>query len=230
MKIEILSEVESTNEYIKRYLASGEDRIVVAKRQTGGRGTKGRSFASREGGVYLTALTFYRGFFAKDAFLIMARAATAVCKTAEYFHLLPEIKWPNDVYLAGKKLAGILVENILEGEQVKASIVGIGLNVSNDLEELNGIAISLSEAAGREISPEEARGQLIQNLQHEDAFDEYLERVRFLGQEVLVVENGAAYPAKALEVCADGRLKVEREGKEVLLSAAEISLKWNGEK
>ena len=228
MKIEILSEVDSTNEYIKRYLASEENRIVIAKRQTGGRGTKGRSFASREGGVYLTALTFYRGFFARDAFLIMARAATAVCKTAEQFGLSPEIKWPNDVYLSGKKLAGILVENILEGGQVKASIVGIGLNVSNDLGDLSEIAISLCEAAGRQIAVEEAREQLIKNMQNADTFDEYLKRVRFLGQEVQVIEGTDIYRARAIEVAKDGRLKVERDGKEVLLSAAEISLKWNG--
>ena len=228
MKIEILEEVGSTNEYIKRYLSSGEDHIVVATRQTGGMGTKGRTFLSNEGGVYLTALNFYRGFFAREAFLIMAHAATAVCKTAESFGLSPEIKWPNDVYLSGKKLAGILVENILDGDQVKASIVGIGLNVCNDLGELKEIAISLSEVAGRKISPDEARKRLIKNLQNTANFDDYLQRVRFLGQEVQVVEGINSYRARAIEICKDGRLKVERDGKEVLLSAAEISLKLNG--
>ena len=227
MKIEILDEVQSTNEYIKRYLSSGEDVVVVAKRQTGGKGTKGRSFLSNEGGVYLTALNFYRGFFAKDAFLIMAHAATAVCKTAEHFGLAPEIKWPNDVYLAGKKLAGILIENILEGDLVKASIIGIGLNVNNDLGELSDIAISLSAAAGRKIPSEQVKEQLIQNLQKSDGFDDYLARVHFLGSEVTVVEGGKTYPARAVQICTDGRLKVEREGQESCLSAAEISLKFD---
>ena len=66
MKIEFLEETGSTNEYIKRYLNSGENRIVVAQKQTGGKGTKGRSFLSGEGGVYLSALTFYRDFSLKD--------------------------------------------------------------------------------------------------------------------------------------------------------------------
>ena len=229
MQIEILEEVDSTNNYIKRYLSSGEDRIVVAKRQTGGRGTKGRSFLSDEGGVYLTALNFYRGFFAKDAVLIMAHAATAVCKTAEYFGLSPEIKWPNDVYLSGKKLAGILVENILEGDKVKASVVGIGLNVSNELKSLSDIAVSLSEEAGRRIDVEEARELLIKNLLSADTFDDYLQRVHFLGREILVVESDCSYRARAIEICHDGRLKVERGGVEVCLSAAEISLKFDVE-
>ena len=224
MKIEFLEETGSTNEYIKRYLSSGEDRVVVSKRQTGGKGTKGRSFLSNEGGVYLSALTFYSDFSAKDAFLIMAHAAVAVCRTAEAFGLSPEIKWANDVYLSGKKLAGILVENALKGDRVKSSIIGIGLNVCNDLGALSEIAVSLSDVAGKKISCEEARALLIQNLQREDTFDDYLDRVRFLGREVTVFQNGESYRAKAVKISSDGRLEIERDRKKLLLSAAEISL------
>ena len=225
MKIEFLEETGSTNEYIKRYLNSGENRIVVAQKQTGGKGTKGRSFLSGEGGVYLSAVTFYRDFSAKDAFLIMAHAAVAVCKTAEAFGLSPQIKWANDVYLSGKKLAGILVENALDGGRVKSSVIGIGLNVCNDLGELSKIAVSLSEVAGKKIPCEKARDVLIQNLQREDSFDDYLERVHFLGREITVLQNGETYRARAIKISSDGRLEIERQGKRILLSAAEISLK-----
>ena len=225
MKIEFLEETGSTNEYIKRYLNSGENLIVVAQKQTGGKGTKGRSFLSGEGGVYLSALTFYRDFSAKDAFLIMAHAAVAVCKTAEAFGFSPQIKWANDVYLSGKKLAGILVENALDGGRVKSSVIGIGLNVCNDLGELSKIAVSLSEVAGKKISCEKVRDVLIQNLQREDSFDDYLERVHFLGREITVLQNGETYRARAIKISSDGRLEIERQGKRILLSAAEISLK-----
>ena len=227
MKIEFLEEVGSTNEYIKRYLLSGEDRIVIAKRQTGGKGTKGRSFLSESGGVYLSALNFYKNFPAENAFLIMAHAAVAVSETAESFGLDPEIKWPNDVLLAGKKLSGIRVVNTIDGGEVKSSIVGIGLNVLNELGELKEIAVSLSEAAGRIVPLDEARGRLIENLQRRISFDDYLGRVRFLGKEVRVIESGGeTYFGKAVGVNPDGRLEVERGGKSVLLSAAEISLRF----
>lgn len=225
MKIEILDEIDSTNEYIKRYLPLKEDRIVVALKQTGGRGTKGRSFLSNAGGVYLSALRFYENFPAKNAFRIMAHAATSVCKTAEEFNLSAEIKWPNDVYLSGKKLAGILVENAIEGEKVKSSVVGIGMNVCNDLKGLDDIAISLSMLSEKEISCEEARGILIKKLQEKSSFSDYLNRVRFLGRKVLVTEGEETYFAKAIAITSDGRLEAERGEKRVLLSAAEISLK-----
>ena len=81
MRIEYLDEVDSTNTYIRRYLEEGEDVIVCARRQTGGRGTKGRSFCSEEGGVYLSALTFYPDLPVSRAFRIMTHSAVAVCCT-----------------------------------------------------------------------------------------------------------------------------------------------------
>ncbi len=225
MKIEILDEVDSTNNYIRRYLQGGQNVVVAANRQTGGRGTKGRSFLSGEGGVYLSALRFYSDFPARNAFQVMAHAAVAVCKTAEAYALQPEIKWPNDVYLSGRKLAGILVENVIENNMLKAGIVGIGLNVNNDLGELSGIAISLSAALKRELSVEDVRTRLIENLEGDFDFSEYLNRIRFLGKEIMVTENGKSYPARAKRIESDGRLDVECCGREKLLSAAEISIK-----
>lgn len=225
MKIELLNEVDSTNLYIKKYVAGSEDVIVCASKQTGGRGTKGRSFFSQEGGVYLSALSFYRDLPAERAFCIMTHAAVAVCRTAERFGVAPEIKWPNDVLVSGRKLCGILIENGISDGKVKYSIVGIGLNAENDLSALNGIAVSLSEAAGRVVPAAAARDGLIENLQKHDSFGEYLSYIRFIGREVTVTEDGRVYRAAARGVLADGRLEIEENGMIRALSAAEISLK-----
>ncbi|MDE7297187.1 MAG: biotin--[acetyl-CoA-carboxylase] ligase [Clostridia bacterium] len=225
MKIELLEETTSTNDYIKRYLNGEENIIVSTKRQTGGKGTKGRSFLSGEGGVYLSALTFYKNFPAGDAFRVMAHAAVAVCKTAERFGVSPEIKWANDVFADGRKLAGILIENVFRGANLHASIVGIGLNAENDVSALGGIAVSLSELAGTSISADEARQALIEEYQQESSFEEYLARVRFLGRTVRVTEGEREYFATAREILGDGRLLIEEDGKLRALSAAEISIK-----
>ena len=106
-------EIDSTNEYAKTKRQEGKDLIVTAKRQIGGRGTKGRSFSSEEGGVYLTKLSFYDNFPAKEAFKIMAQAAVAVCETLQYYGLQPKIKWVNDVYVNDKKICGIFCKQLL---------------------------------------------------------------------------------------------------------------------
>ncbi len=225
MRIELLDEVSSTNDYIKRYLGGRENVTVSAVRQTGGKGTKGRSFVSEAGGVYLSALTFYKGFPAKDAFLVMAHAAVSVCRTAEDFGVRPEIKWANDVFVSGRKLSGILIENGVAGAFLDYSIVGIGLNACNSLAGVEDIAVNLSEAAGKYVSAEEARERLIFHYSEKDTFEDYLSYVSFLGREVEVSEGNERYQAKALRILPDGRLEIESNHAVRALSAAEIKIK-----
>ena len=225
MKIEFLQETDSTNTYIKRYLGCGEDVIVCAVRQTGGKGTKGRSFDSSAGGVYLSKLTFYRDFSASDAFRVMIGAAVSVCKTARAFGADAHIKWPNDVYVKERKLSGTLIENAVAEGKLLSSIVGIGINVNNDVSALGGIAVSLSELAGKPLSVQSVRDRLISELLQTHSFEEYCSYVRFLGNTVTVVEGERSFRAVALRIAQDGRLVVNEGDTERALSSAEISLK-----
>ena len=209
MKIEFLEETDSTSKYIKRYVPFRENVAVCAKRQTGGRGTKGRSFLSEEGGVYLSFLTFYEDLPAAQLFRVMAHAAVSVCRTAERFGVFPRIKWSNDILAGGKKLCGILIENRLEGDRVDYSIVGIGLNVTNDVTPLGGVAARLSDYVP-EVRAEEVRVELLR---------------RYGEKSVRVVEGEREYIAVARRILADGRLEVEQDGAVRALSSAEISLR-----
>lgn len=226
MKILRFEELDSTNTYAKTLLKSGESAVIVAERQTGGRGTKGRSFVSNEGGVYLTKLDFHDGFPAKDAFKIMACAAVAVCKTLERFSFSPVIKWANDVHVNGKKICGILIENVFSGANIAASIVGIGLNVNNVLhEELRAIAVSMREAAGKPFDKSEVEAALIEELNGAFSVSDYLSRVGYLNREITLLEGGERNPAYAISVTERGELVVEQGGKIRTVTAAEVSLR-----
>ena len=83
----------------------------------------------------------------------------------------------------------------------------------------------MSEACGRKISAEEARGILIENYLREDTFDDYLSYVRFLGREVEIAEGNETYRAQAVQILGDGRLQVKKNGQIRTLSAAEIKLR-----
>lgn len=225
MRIEYIKETESTNEYIKRYLEDGEDRIVYAERQTKGRGTNGRLFISEEGGVYLSFLTFYRNYSSNLAFERMMHAAVAVCKALETFGVEPKIKWPNDIYLKGKKLCGILIENLFSGGKLRASIVGIGINVLNDLTGLEGIATSLSKELNTPPDPNQVRDAVIANFQQKTSFKDYLGYINFLGQQILVIEGDRKFSAMARQILPDGRLEIEEKGEIRALSSAEIRIR-----
>lgn len=219
-----LEEVDSTNVYIRSL--PGRNAVVTARRQTGGKGTKGRSFVSDEGGVYLTRRTFPANFPAEDAFLVMANASVAVCRTLEKSGLAPGIKWPNDIYVSGRKICGILIENTFSGRFLSRSIVGIGLNVNNDLPfELRGIAISMKEAAGHPFCREEVEETLAEETGKRFPMEEYLSRLIGMGEEAVVVCGDERIPVRLLSVDERGGLLAKTPSGERRFSAAEVSLR-----
>lgn len=223
--------ISSTQEYAEKMKPYGEDVIITADRQSGGKGTKGRSFSSEKGGVYLSVLRFYENLPAKDAFLIMAGTCAAVCKTLEAGGLQPKIKWPNDVFVGGKKICGILTENTFSGENVLCSLSGIGINVDNVLpDELDDIATSVLRETGKKQSVKKWRERLIENLNFSlcdesksEVFGEYEKRLGFIGENVSVVTESGRFLARILGVDETGRLRVLAGGEEKTYSAAEVT-------
>ena len=220
------SEIASTNEYAKSRRGEGKNLAVTAERQTGGKGTKGRSFSSEKGGVYLSMLTFYKDFPAKRAFEIMAGAAVAVCKTLRFYGLSPVIKWANDIYVNDKKICGILIENVFSGTQVHSSVVGIGLNVCNELpKELANIATTLQKETGRVFDVEEVTKRLLDELSKDVSIEEYRTLVGYVGREVVLILGDERVPATLLSVDDEGALHAIVNGEERSFHAAEVSLK-----
>ncbi len=216
----------STNDFAKEKRAEGKSLFITAKSQSGGRGTKGRSFSSAEGGIYLSLLRFYESFPAKNAFEIMCGGATAVCETLAFYGLTPYIKWPNDIFVNGRKICGILIENTFSGGNISSSVVGVGLNVCNPLpDELNEIATSMLLESGKIFSVDEVTGVLAKNLLAPCDMESYRRYLGFVGEKVFLLMGANTMSATLLGVEADGKLRVKTEEGEKLLSSAEVSLR-----
>ena len=226
MRIIELEEVDSTNEYCKRENFA-EDVIVVAKRQTAGRGTKGRSFISDEGGLYVTAVRHYDNFPAENAFKIMVNSCVAVCKTLENYSIKPQIRWANDVLVGSKKICGTLIENTFGGNKIVRSIVGMGLNVSNQIpNDLKEIATSITQNISTRVNVEEVKNLLIENLQKDFTIDDYKQNINYFGCIVLLKTEDGERQVTALDISDDGRLIVrEADGTISKISSAEVSLR-----
>ncbi len=217
-------ELPSTNDYAKASTEK-EDFFVTAKRQTGGRGTKGRSFSSKEGGVYLTKRSFYEDFPACDGFKIMIGAAVAACETLRFYGLQPKIKWPNDVWVKGKKICGILIENVLSGKNIRSSVVGIGLNVCNPLpEELKELATTMA-AEGKTPPVDEVANRLALELSKPRTIEEYRGYLGLMGERVTLLLGEERVPATLLSVTDRGELQADIGGEVRLLSAGEVSVR-----
>lgn len=191
----------STNDEAARLAAGGavDGTVVWARRQSAGRGRRGRDWQSPEGNLYLSVLMRPRAPLATAAGLSFV-AAVAVGDTVAGF--LPadarvEHKWPNDVLVGGAKLAGILLEaSGRAGGAADWVVVGCGVNVATD-PGLPGMAVTtLSGEAGRAVPVEAVLTAVLENLRlwrqrwetHGIApvRDAWLARARGLGQDITV--------------------------------------------
>ena len=143
-KIIHVEETGSTNRWIKEYrdgsFVTSQDvtkepslcYVVVAEYQTAGKGCSTNTWESERGkNLTFSLLIHPEGIAAKEQFFISEAVSVALCETlAPYIHQKVEIKWPNDIYVGDRKICGILIENRLQGSEIKESIIGIGLNVN----------------------------------------------------------------------------------------------------
>lgn len=225
MKIIELDEVDSTNEYLKR-MSAGKDVIITAARQNAGKGTKGRSFESSVGGLYLSIMRFYENFPAENAFQIMVDGSVAVCRTLELFGIHPVIKWANDVLAGNRKICGTLIENTFSNGHITRSIVGCGINVNNMLSpELRNIAVSMSEILKKKIDITCVKETLIDNFQNHYELAEYKSYIDWFDTFITLKTPDGDKLVKALDVSESGRLIVDWDGNILEISSAEVSLR-----
>ena len=124
-------QTQSTNEDAKRLARAGADEgtVVLAARQTAGRGRFGRVWASPEGGVYASVI-LRPSIAPSDIAPLPLVVAVGVARGLETLGCSVGLKWPNDVLLDDRKLAGILVETAAEADRIEWAVAGVGVNVA----------------------------------------------------------------------------------------------------
>jgi len=154
-----LESCASTNDEAARYARAGASNgtIVIAERQEAGRGREGRAWASPSGGLYFSAI-MRPPLPLADVPPITLAIGIAVCDAARAFGAAAALKWPNDVLIGDKKLAGVLVETQSQGGRLDSVIVGIGVNLGSVPDAVAARAVAL--AVDREAFVAELIAQL----------------------------------------------------------------------
>jgi BirA family biotin operon repressor/biotin-[acetyl-CoA-carboxylase] ligase len=127
---------DSTNHHLKYMRETDElpdGTVILADYQSNGRGRDGNVWYSGKELNVLMSVLMYPDIQAEHFFLLTEIASLALIDLLKEFNIHAEIKWPNDIYVAEKKIAGILIENILNSDIIEASIIGIGLNVNESV-------------------------------------------------------------------------------------------------
>ncbi len=227
----------STMDDVAEWARDGADEgvVVVAETQSASRGRLGRRWISDEGNLYFSVLFRPEP---ETLPLLSPLAGVAVARSIrQVAGLYPTIKWPNDIMIEGRKVAGILAESALSGSQIQHAVVGVGVNVALDVSadpEIAATATSLNHASGSDVD----RAELLRRiLQHMDALYLELRRGRSpiaewrrwldtLGQQVTVNHHGATDTGLAEEIDEHGNLLLRADTGELLtLTAGDITLR-----
>lgn len=202
--LDVRGETGSTMDDARAVVETAPDgHVVLADRQTRGRGAHGRDWESPG------ATDVYFSFVDRSPVpgearpLITLATGLGVADAAEELSgVHARIKWPNDVWLGDRKCAGVLVETSTRGNASEAMIIGVGLNVNRRSwpKELEGIAVSLAQA--RKDGVEVDRGQAVAHCLQ--AIERWLDRLATQGPAPVVDALGRRLALLGEEVCIDG--------------------------
>lgn len=242
LELTVFPTLDSTNTLVREKAAAGapEGYTVIAGSQTMGRGRSGRSFYSpADTGIYLSLLLRPHHYASTQAVKLTTMAAVAACEAIEAVSEKKAlIKWVNDIYVAGKKVCGILTEASfgLEDGYLEYAVLGVGINVSPPVggfpEELKEIATALfdrEQGDGKNRLAAEFLNRFMSHYsspQNSGYIDDYRSRSLVIGKEIQVILPDRRKKALALDVDQECRLLVEYEdGKREYLSSGEISIR-----
>ena len=214
---------------------AAEGTVVLAGRQTAGRGRLGRLWISPGGGLYLTVVLRPPAEHLKALVII---AGLAVARAVEQLAgLQTSLKWPNDVLVAGRKVAGILSESELVEQRVSYALVGIGVNVNVDMDaypEMAPLATSVMTELGREVSREALAAGILNEFEAlylaaqagEPIDREWRARLSMLGKQVQVRFGDQVEEGLAEDVDGDGNLILRRaDGSRATIAAGDVTLR-----
>ncbi len=208
-----------------RKLADGgaaEGTVVVAAEQTAGRGRAGRSFHSPSGGLYFSIVLRPSASLSQVPVLGLAAGLAVAEAVQDVAGVRPTLKWPNDLLLAGRKLAGILAESTAARDGSRCVILGVGINVNVGTDalgaELARTATSLLSECGRTYDLDELLAAVLAHLDMRTSqfrssgpssvIDDWRLWPNMLGQAVHVTSAAGGFDGIARDLDVDGALLV----------------------
>jgi BirA family transcriptional regulator, biotin operon repressor / biotin---[acetyl-CoA-carboxylase] ligase len=238
--LEVHERIGSTNDRARELLfePGGDGTVVLAELQTAGRGRRGRSWISPAGMNLTLSVALRPALPASEAWqlgLATALATLEACRTATEAPRLG-LKWPNDVVTADdRKVAGLLLETVMTGDELTGAVLGMGINVNwrpSDMpDDVARNATSLASLAGGDVDRVAILDRLLDVLNDElveveaghSPLDRYRDACFTIGRDVAVETASRVVEGTAIGLDAGGSLVVATSTGEVALSSGEVA-------
>ena len=238
LNIITLAEVNSTNLYAKANLADIADKTVIcADKQTSGRGRFERAWVDLGSGNIFMSLVLKPSEEFKPFYSNFTQYFSVIlCEILEEYGLKPQIKWPNDVLVDGKKIAGILSESVMQGHNFKGLVLGAGINLNanpDDLKqitdkEVTALNIEVNKSIDKTIFLDRFLDKFFASYDKflEKGFvmikNDYIKRACFLGKEISVKGFNNTIFGTAKSINSAGELVLEKDGNEITVTMGDI--------
>jgi BirA family biotin operon repressor/biotin-[acetyl-CoA-carboxylase] ligase len=234
-----LKEVDSTNNFLKSILSNSkpvpEGTVIMAEAQYAGRGQHQNTWHAQPGKNLTVSLLLKPTFIAPLQQFDLTRAVSL----GVYDALHPllgdalKIKWPNDIYYGDRKLGGMLIENMIQGGQMRNAVIGIGLNINqNNYPESAGSAISVKQILQRDYDLKDILSQICSHIEGwylqlkagktVNVRNSYQSRLYRLNEEADYASNNLPFRGTIIGVTEPGLLMVERDSNVELYNLKEI--------
>jgi BirA family biotin operon repressor/biotin-[acetyl-CoA-carboxylase] ligase len=214
--------------------------VIVASKQTGGRGRSGRQWISPKGGIWISIILQPKFDISVTTLFPIASALALSIAIEKTFSITPELKWPNDLTLNGKKVAGMLVDVSLESNKIESLVLGVGINFNVNTKEIEktlkgtpnfyGVA-SLSEQKV-DVKPIqlvqtflvelEKIYELLNTKQTKNIILEWTKRSSTIGKKVELYTTDGKIKGEAIKIDEDGALIVSEKNKTSRIIAGDI--------
>ena len=222
LPMHVFDVIDSTNDYCLKnneILANGS--FVMSYRQTKGRGQYDRKWLSQENKNLLCSILF-KDKGESDQSLLPCLTSLALVRLFEHHDIKASVKWPNDILIDGKKVAGILIESVWESAK-RITVIGVGLNINQTVFpiELRSIATSMCLNADHEFMLEEIASEWIEQFNHLSELSpqlllaEYKQKLIGLNQPVVVIENNHRLHGIFVDIDSTGHLIIDCSGRRV---------------
>lgn len=230
--------IDSTNNYAKSNIENLDDRTVIhALKQTSGRGRLNRSWVDLGEGNLFMSVVLKPPYEFHEVFANLTQYfSVCLCEVLESYGVQTQIKWPNDVLINGKKIAGILSESVIQGGNFKGIILGAGVNLNSAQDKVDAIpdkiATALNLETGSDIDINNFRSALLEKFfSGYDEFlkcgfemikSDYISRNCFIGKDLNIQVFDHVESGFAKSVNDRGELILKKEDKDFVLTIGDI--------
>ena len=233
-----LHTVDSTNSYLKNWIQKNSVKnytIIHAEKQTSGRGQRGNKWISEPyKNLLFSMFVEFNDFQINNQFQLNQAISLGITDALRPLISYVQIKWPNDIMAGNYKIAGILIENSIRGNNIKHSIIGVGINVNqrifpSTLAQANSLSNLLNKDINREtllINIQEALIKRIQQLINDPFIfeKEYLQNLYLFNKEAYftLIKNKKQIKGRISGVTHEGLLIIKSEGKDYRFNFKEV--------